>query len=86
MGVLPLSRGILSQPNDMYSGFLRPDLSVYTMSGFLLISSSTHGGKGILYNTLIQDPSENLFMTESLCLQIANGKTDTKIQIGCSIV
>jgi len=32
----------------MYSGLRRPDLSVYTMSGLLLISSSTHGGKGML--------------------------------------
>jgi hypothetical protein len=43
-----LSTGSVSQPREMYSGLRRPDLSVYTMSGLLLISSNTHGGNGML--------------------------------------
>ena len=62
MGVLPLRTGIESQPKEMYSGFLLPDLSVYTRSGFLLISSSTHGGNGILK---IQDTNLLKFITRS---------------------
>ncbi|KAJ0431448.1 hypothetical protein HanIR_Chr17g0848481 [Helianthus annuus] len=53
MGVLPRSTGNESQPKEMYSGFLRPDLSVYTTSGFPLISSRTHGGNGMLKFTNI---------------------------------
>lgn len=47
-GDRPSKTGRVSHPRVIYSAFLLPNLSEYAKSGSLLISSSTHLGRGIL--------------------------------------
>lgn len=48
IGDRPRKTGRVSHPRVIYSEFLLPNLSEYAKSGSLLISSSTHFGRGIL--------------------------------------